>query len=81
MSTSDVVLLVEDDPNDVLLTERAFKKANIANPVDVVNDREEAIDCLETRVTDASERPDTRTALGLYWLILNRSVEARDVLS
>ncbi|MBI2951605.1 response regulator, partial [bacterium] len=37
------VLLVEDDPNDVLLIQRAFRKANLLNPVQVVGDGEEAI--------------------------------------
>ncbi|OGG43811.1 MAG: two-component system response regulator [Candidatus Handelsmanbacteria bacterium RIFCSPLOWO2_12_FULL_64_10] len=37
------VLLVEDDPNDVLLIQRAFRKANLVNPLHVVGDGEEAI--------------------------------------
>ena len=37
------VLLVEDDPNDVLLTQIAFEKARLANPLTVVRDGEEAI--------------------------------------
>ncbi len=36
------ILLVEDDPNDVLLTQRAFRKANVANPLHVVSDGEQA---------------------------------------
>lgn len=38
-----VLLLVEDDPNDVLLIQRALNKARIANPVVVVRDGEEAV--------------------------------------
>lgn len=37
------VLLVEDDPDDVLLTQIAFEKARLANPLEVVRDGEEAI--------------------------------------
>jgi len=37
------ILLVEDDPNDVLLIQRAFRKSNVANPIQVVGDGEEAI--------------------------------------
>lgn len=37
------ILLVEDDPNDVLLIKRAFRKANLANPIHVVGDGEAAV--------------------------------------
>jgi len=37
------VLLVEDDENDVFFMKRAFKEANIANPLNVVVDGREAI--------------------------------------
>ena len=40
------VLLVEDDPDDVLLTQVAFEKARLANPLQVVRDGEEAISYL-----------------------------------
>jgi CheY-like chemotaxis protein/DNA-binding XRE family transcriptional regulator len=40
------ILLVEDNPRDVDLTVRAFKKANIANPLHVVRDGSEALDFL-----------------------------------
>lgn len=40
------VLLVEDDLNDIFLVKRAFKKAQIKNPLQVVTDGSEAIDYL-----------------------------------
>jgi len=39
----DVILLAEDDPNDVLLIQRAFQRNYVANPVQVVRDGEEAL--------------------------------------
>jgi two-component system, response regulator len=40
------ILLVEDNPQDVELTTRAFKKARITNPLHVVRDGVEALDFL-----------------------------------
>ena len=40
------ILLVEDNPDDEILTTRAFKKANIANRIEVVRDGAEALDFL-----------------------------------
>jgi CheY-like chemotaxis protein len=37
------ILLVEDDSNDVLLIQRAFRKANLANPIQVMGDGDEAV--------------------------------------
>ena len=47
------ILLVEDDPNDVLLTQRAFRRANIVNPLQVVQDGEAAVLYLDGQGTYA----------------------------
>ncbi len=41
-SPLSTILLVEDDSNDVLLLRRAFRKADLANPLMVVGDGEQA---------------------------------------
>ena len=43
LSDADPILLVEDNPNDVLLIRRAFSKAAVPNPLHVVGDGEKAI--------------------------------------
>jgi two-component system response regulator len=40
------ILLVEDNPEDVEITLRAFQKYHIANKIHVVHDGEEALECL-----------------------------------
>src|SRR5258706_3687210 len=43
MIDDHLILIVEDDPNDVLLIQRAFRKAALRNELRVVQDGEEAI--------------------------------------
>ncbi len=56
------VLLVEDNVDDVVLTQRAFKKSNIANTMFVARDGAEALDFIFARDAysdrDASELPE-----------------------
>jgi two-component system response regulator len=44
--TNRPILLVEDNPSDVDLTKRAFEKKNLANPLVVAHDGQEALDYL-----------------------------------
>lgn len=46
MSAEKTILLVEDNPQDELLTLRALKKANLVNRIDVVRDGQQALDYL-----------------------------------
>ncbi|MDX2232661.1 MAG: response regulator [Leptolyngbyaceae cyanobacterium bins.349] len=46
MLETNSILLVEDNPNDVLLVQRAFRKASITASLQVVNDGDAAVDYL-----------------------------------
>jgi two-component system, response regulator len=54
------ILIVEDNPNDLALTQRALKKARLANHVHVCRDGEEALDFLFGENAYAC-RPSDRT--------------------
>lgn len=47
--TTSVILLVENDPNDVFLTKRAFEKTGLGAAFQIAGDGEEAIDYLGGR--------------------------------
>ena len=59
------ILLVEDNPEDVEITLRAFQKHHIANKIHVVRDGEEALECLFStgRYADCSPCENTRLIL------------------
>jgi len=44
--TDFVMLLIEDDPNDILLIQRAFAKAYLVNPLKIVRDGDQAVNYL-----------------------------------
>ena len=70
------ILLVEDNPGDVILTEEAFTEAKIWNNLHVVNDGEQALSYLKKREGfENAVRPD------LILLDLNiPKIDGREVL-
>lgn len=60
------ILLVEDNPQDEMLTLRALNKANVANRIDVARDGQQALDYL-FRAGDFADRdgPDMPTVMVL----------------
>src|SRR5437868_1652779 len=46
MGDREIILLVDDDPNDVMLIQRAFQKAGLRNNLKVARDGEEAVQYL-----------------------------------
>ena len=74
------VLLVEDDPEDVEITQRAFEKARIANPIYVVRDGQEAMEFLRHTGRYADAGQDAPKP-GLILLDLNLPrLDGREVL-
>jgi two-component system response regulator len=71
MSTG-TILLVEDNPDDVDLTLRAFQKNNIANEVIVARDGVEALDYLFARGSHANRDPARSPSVVLLDLKLPR---------
>jgi CheY-like chemotaxis protein len=64
MKATDVkILLVEDNPDDVELTLRAFKKHNFANEIIVARDGEEALDILFQRDKESAGQRATDLVL------------------
>lgn len=51
------ILLVEDNPQDEMLTLRALRRANLANRMDVVRDGQQALDYLFTAGEFAGRQP------------------------
>jgi CheY-like chemotaxis protein len=59
MPANHAILLVEDNEDDVILAQRAFRKAGITVPISVVRDGDEAVEYLEGsgRYTDRYSHP------------------------
>ncbi|WP_435092886.1 response regulator [Halorubrum sp. N11] len=57
--TSVDILLIEDNPGDIRLTQEAFAQSHLSNTLHVVNDGVEALDFLNKRETyEGVPRPD-----------------------
>ena len=66
MNTSnEAILLVEDNEDDVFALRRAFKKAEVTNPLKVATDGQQAVDYLA-----ASADPEKRAQFPLPFLVL-----------
>jgi CheY-like chemotaxis protein len=74
-----VILLVEDNEDDELMTLRAFRKSNIHNPVVVVRDGAEAIDYLFIQGRHAGRDPEIQPQIVLLDLHLPR-IDGLEVL-
>jgi CheY-like chemotaxis protein len=57
VTRNGVILLVEDNPNDVELTLRAFEKTNLGNEIVVARDGEQAIHYLFATGPHADRKP------------------------
>ena len=79
MSREKTILLVEDNPDDVELTLRAFDRAKIANTVVVATDGEQALDYLFATGSHAGRDPEDMPTLILLDLKLPK-VMGLDVL-
>jgi two-component system response regulator len=69
---SKVILLVEDNPDDVALTLRAFKRSNLMNPLVVARDGVEALDFVFARGAHANRAGAPLPTLAILDLKLPR---------
>lgn len=76
---SNTILLVEDNPDDIDLTLRAFRKNNILNKVTVLRDGAEALDFIHCRAAHAGRDREESFAVIFLDLKLPR-VDGLEVL-
>ncbi len=74
-----VILLVEDNPDDVELTKRAFERSKVANDIVVVSDGQEALDYLFLTGAYSSREPAVTPSVVLLDLNLPK-INGLDVL-
>jgi CheY-like chemotaxis protein len=74
-----MILLVEDNPQDLELALRAFRKANLGNPIEVARDGAEALDFIFGEGAHAGRRIEDGPTLILLDLKLPR-VDGLEVL-
>jgi len=79
MIRSRIILLVEDNPDDVELTLRAFQKIKVVNEIVVARDGEEALDYLFATGSHAGRDPAVLPEVVLLDLKLPK-VDGLDVL-
>ncbi|WNG53809.1 response regulator [Archangium gephyra] len=72
MSSPQTILLVEDNPDDVDLTRRAFQRAGVTHPLEVVEDGMDALDYLFGRGVFSHRLHEPLPALVLLDLKLPR---------
>ena len=79
MTRRNIILLVEDNPHDVELTLRAFRKSKVLNEIVVVRDGVEALDYLFTTGAFAGRDPNASPEVVLLDLKLPK-VDGLEVL-
>jgi CheY-like chemotaxis protein len=79
-SSAIELLIVEDNPDDLELTQRALRKANLANHIEVARDGAEALDFLFCEGAFASRRASDLPKLILLDLKLPK-IDGLDVLN
>src|SRR3954451_5305012 len=80
MHDQTVILLAEDNEDDLVVIRKAFQRANLTNPIQIVRDGEEALAYLEGR--DKYANRDEYPLPGLMLLDLNMpKVDGFEVLA